>query len=158
MVRKIVWRIYDLGYTLERFGNVSAQIAAATYHWADKPPSERYGKKYARIAYQEQYGLREDAGLHRRWRNELLKPAECDIDPSFPDSPVKLRILPDLLGDRAESTQVWVNNSSGERATSQMGSFMSLRGAIEPGSCLTATVVSRTRKRNEWPSCASKLS
>ena len=113
VVRKIVWRIYDLGYTLERFGKVDAKIASTTEHWRDKPSSDRYGKKYARIAYQEQYGAKEDSGLlEESWRNDLLKPAECDIDPSFPDPPIRLKILPDMLASRTESAASWVDNSS----------------------------------------------
>lgn len=44
------------GYTLEAFGEVDQQIAALRYSdRGTRPPTERYGKKYARIAYFEQY-------------------------------------------------------------------------------------------------------
>jgi hypothetical protein len=72
---------------------------------------ERYGKKYAWIAYFEQYGLRQDEGLLKReWQEELDRPSDIDIDPSFPNDPHKLHLVEDLLGDRARDIRKWVEH------------------------------------------------
>lgn len=64
VVGQIVWRIYQLGYTLEAFAEIDKAIANVPYFGrAERPTVERYGKKYARIAYFELYGFRDDAGL-----------------------------------------------------------------------------------------------
>lgn len=110
VVGSIMWRIYQLGYTLEAFGEIDKEIA--TSHYRDRgsrPPTERYGKKYARIAYFEQYGLRKDQGLLKESRlDESGRSYDSDLDPSFPDQPPAARILGDLLGDRSASVAAWV--------------------------------------------------
>ena len=69
VVGSIIWRIYQLGYTLEAFGEVDQQIAALHYRdRGTRPPTERYGKKYAWIAYFEQYGYRKDLSLLKQSR------------------------------------------------------------------------------------------
>jgi hypothetical protein len=110
VVGQIVWRIYQLGYSLEMFDQVDKEIAGSRYSGrTDRPPTERYGKKYARIAFFEQYGLRDDAGLLQDdWNHTGERPSEHDIDPSFPDSPHKLRIIADFLGDRLRDVGTWV--------------------------------------------------
>lgn len=110
VVAQIIWRIYQLGYSLESFGEIDKDIARwQGYGRAERPHVERYGKKYAWIAYFEQYGLREDAGLLKReWREEEERPSDVDIDPSFPDEPHKLRLVENLLGDRSGDIRSWV--------------------------------------------------
>jgi hypothetical protein len=107
---QIVWRIYQLGYSLEAFGDVDKQIAAGRYRWGDERPAvDRYGKKYARIAYFEQYGFRKDAGLlDEEWHMMGERPLDADIDPSFPEHPYPMRLIGDLLGDRSRDVDMWV--------------------------------------------------
>ena len=87
--RYIRWRVFDLGWTVERFGNFDRMVNWNSGRKADKP--ERIGKKYQWIAYHEilayiadhyQYGERFGGGLEDRryegpWQ-EMLR----DIDPS----------------------------------------------------------------------------
>ena len=110
VVGQIVWRIYQLGYSLEAFGDIDQDIVRwQGYGRAERPNVERYGKKYSWIAYFEQYGLREDRGLLKReWREEEDRPSDIDIDPSFPDNPHRLRMVADLLGDRSGAVSSWV--------------------------------------------------
>lgn len=111
--QQLWWRIYDLGYSVERFGQIDALIAISdrasggdTYRHLIKP----YGKKYADIATLELAGAREDAGLLDELR---LYPGDrlsfADIDPSFsaevPNSPAFSPHL--LLGDE-ESVGGWI--------------------------------------------------
>ena len=110
LVGQIVWRIYQLGYTLEAFGNIDKEIAAERYSTREnRPVVDRYGKKYARIAYFEQYGLRRDAGLlDDKWHMIEERPSDSDIDPSFPEQPHPMRLVGDLLGDRSRDVDTWV--------------------------------------------------
>jgi hypothetical protein len=110
VVGEIIWRIYQLGYSLESFGEIDKNIARwQGYGRAERPHVERYGKKYSWIAYFEQYGLRKDAGLLKReWREEEERSSDIDIDPSFPEEPHKLRLVEDLLGDRSGDIRSWV--------------------------------------------------
>jgi hypothetical protein len=112
VVGQITWRIYQLGYTLEAFGEVDKAIADTRYFGRSERPSiERYGKKYARIAYFEQYGFREDQGLLKSdWRHSADRPSDADIDPSFPGTPRKTRLMSDFLGDRSTHIRDWVEN------------------------------------------------
>lgn len=110
VVGQIIWRIYQLGYSLEVFGEVDKHIAGLRYRTsrAERPRIERYGKKYARIAFFEQYGLREDAGLLDRQWGQDPRPSDIDIDPSFPGRPRKIRLTEDILGDRSSDIGTWV--------------------------------------------------
>lgn len=114
LIRKINWRVRNLGFRLKRFGSIDAELSAQRYRrWESPIQFERYGKKYARIAYFEQYGIRADAGLlDDEWRDETEKPGECDIDPSFPDSPIRLSLAGDFLGDRASDVGDWVRSAA----------------------------------------------
>ncbi len=116
VLRRIIWRIYDLGYSLKAFGDIDANIEFKRHRpWEKARSAERYGKKYARIAYLEQFGIREDQGLlDSEWKAGFQKPDESDIDPSFPDPPLQLKLIPDILGNRRKSVKRWVQGSSGK--------------------------------------------
>jgi len=139
VLRRIIWRIYDLGYSLNAFGTIDRNIESTRQRrWEKAKSAERYGKKYARIAYLEQFGVREDMGLLKtEWRDDFQKPSECDMDPSFPDRPPQLRLIPDILGNRKRSVKTWVQGSTGkglerfvsaERLGSQAGPWIMLDG------------------------------
>lgn len=106
---QIVWRLYELGYSLEAFSAIDSEIANQRYYGRhERPHVERYGKKYARIAYLELFGFREDNGLMKGSFYDQKRAAEIDIDPSFPNGPCKLRLIEDILGDRTATVKTWV--------------------------------------------------
>jgi hypothetical protein len=93
--RKIEWRIANLGYRSNDFQVIDRIIGSD--NWNRNSSSEgkvdRYGKKYSWIAYFEMYGYLQKKGLlPHGWQSERC--SDCDIDPSFPDSPQQW--LPEL--------------------------------------------------------------
>ena len=84
--RQIEFRIVELGYSKSLFGDIDSRIDEGNWHsrLRDGSKTDRYGKKYAWIAYFEMYGLRRDRGLLPEWR-EGERAADADIDPSFPE-------------------------------------------------------------------------
>ena len=107
---QITWRVYDLGYSLERFGSIDQEIAAdGHYSRGDRPPVERYGKKFSRIAFFELLGVRQDEGLLKDYRvAEDGRLTEVDIDPSFPENQREVRLMEDLLASCSPDTRKWV--------------------------------------------------
>ena len=82
--RQIRWRVGDLGYSDKRFAGVDGLIDSASWHSrGDRAKTERYGKKYSWIAFFEMYGVRLSQGLLPE-RDDLGRPSDPDIDPSFP--------------------------------------------------------------------------
>jgi hypothetical protein len=87
--RYILWRVFDLGWTTERFGQFDR--FAIGYHGREPSKAERFGKKYQWIAYHEILALVADNFQYRReygedgggqgyegpWQESLR-----DIDPS----------------------------------------------------------------------------
>jgi hypothetical protein len=108
----ILWRISQLGYTCEAFDNIDQQIAQTdrSGRMADGSKTERYGKKYAWIAFFELAGYRKDIGLLEE--NGEARVSVVDIDPSFPDEAEEGNINePDLLGDRNLSLEEWLEQT-----------------------------------------------
>jgi hypothetical protein len=92
------WRIYDLGYSLEKFGEIDKEIARRRYFQsfrsADSGGIDRYGKKYAWIAFFELYGLFQDRGiLTTNWKESDARPSDVDVEPSFPENPLPINPL-----------------------------------------------------------------
>lgn len=85
----ILWRIYQLGYSLDKYGVIDKNIVSNTRidrgsNYAGKV--DRYGKKYCWIAYHELLGLKMDRKEYSRdWVSEDGRSSELDIDPSFPE-------------------------------------------------------------------------
>lgn len=86
--RNLWWRIYQLGYSLEIFGDVDKEIVRDNQYgryanreiWANP-----YGRKYVLIAIHELAGFRDDNELLRSsWENKYQNLSFVDIDPSFP--------------------------------------------------------------------------
>jgi hypothetical protein len=109
------WRIYDLGYSLEKFGEIDKRIAENSFRRhgraANGGKTDRYGKKYCWIAYYEIAGFREDNGLLRRdwWESDRVRRFEVDIDPSFPEEPNNIEVIKtDFLGNRRTDLAVWI--------------------------------------------------
>jgi hypothetical protein len=108
---EILWRIHDLGYSLDRFGEIDSRIADSRHRYRPDT-AERYGKKYSWIAFYELWGFRGDQGLleEKPWRGQDPHPEEIDIDPSFPEQPREENPLEvDILGKRHPDAVRWVD-------------------------------------------------
>ena len=110
------WRIYDLGFSLENFGEIDQWISRENsnlgrYH--EHPRKiDRYGKKYSWIAFFELAGFRQDNGLLSDG-SEDAHIVNTDIDPSFPDEHREYNFVrEDFLGDREAPTEQWVLKTS----------------------------------------------
>ena len=110
----IYWRIYDLGFSLENFGEIDGWIAKDNFHFGrsgDGRKTDRYGKKYSWIAYFELAGFRQDQGILPNFYDHG-RCIESDIDPSFPEKHREYNLVTaGFLGDREASTEQWVLKS-----------------------------------------------
>lgn len=88
VLSQIYWRIYDLGYSLEKFGEIDKNISSDNWHYSNHENTghiDRYGKKYSWIAFYEMAGYRSDLGLLKGWEDEdEFRISDVDLDPSFP--------------------------------------------------------------------------
>jgi len=107
-VANIFWRIYDLGYSLETFGEIDKDIASI--NWSreqNRGKIDRYGKKYSWIAFYELAGFRQDQGLLYMYDEARI--SDADIDPSFPEPAQEFQVVDkDLLGDRGKLLHDWI--------------------------------------------------
>lgn len=108
----IFWRIYDLGYSSDLFGEIDGWLGGENYRKygrsANGGKTDRYGKKYSWIAFYELAGLRQDNGLLPD-RYDGPRISDADIDPSFPDEQREHNlIIVDFLGDREVSAEEWI--------------------------------------------------
>jgi hypothetical protein len=87
--RYILWRVFDLGWTTERFGQFDR--FSIGYHGRDAHKAERIGKKYQWIAYHEIIArISDNFQYHEQYGREECDRAYCgpwqinvrDIDPS----------------------------------------------------------------------------
>lgn len=87
--RYILWRVFDLGWTIERFGYFDRFTIRD--HGRDESKAERIGKKYQWIAYHEIMAMIADNFQYREWYREDDGPQSYDgpwqfhlrdIDPS----------------------------------------------------------------------------
>jgi len=110
----IFWRIYDLGYALEKFGEIDKWIARENWTFGrdrNGGKTDRYGKKYSWIAFYELCGFRKDQNLLFKWYGEEVRIADADIDPSFPQPLQEFKVVDqDLLGDRTTLLHKWIEN------------------------------------------------
>lgn len=107
------WRIYDLGYTFERFSEIDQDLSRLDTEYGGDRFERRvdgYGGKYCRVATLELAGLRGDRGLMERNRDDPEERLSfVDIDPSFPvPEPDRPMVSADFLGDRATPLQDWI--------------------------------------------------
>ena len=111
ILANVYWRIYELKFTNERFGDIDGLIAKANFHYGrsgDGRKTDRYGKKYSWIAYFELAGFRQDQGILPDFYDHG-RCIETDIDPSFPDKHREYNLVrEDFLGDREASTEQWI--------------------------------------------------
>ncbi|WP_448005998.1 hypothetical protein [Agromyces bauzanensis] len=85
--KQIADRIGRLGYRMSEFEDVDRIIANYSGRRGDSVRTDRYGKKYAWIAYFEMYGLRSRSGLIKDYPRLEPRSTDIDIDPSFPAEP-----------------------------------------------------------------------
>jgi hypothetical protein len=107
------WRIYELGYSLERFGAVDGLLLNESYRRSSKADggwTDGYGRKYSWIATCELAGYRDDLGLLRsEWDLGYENWTYVDLDPSFPEELAEHRLVHgDLLGDRQTPLTEWI--------------------------------------------------
>ena len=104
------WRIYKLGYSLNRFGEIDKDIARYRWFLRDGNKVDRYGKKYCWIAFYEIAGYREDKGiLKNEWRRDTERTSDVDIDPSFPELPSECKVVKSsFLGDKSQDLEQWI--------------------------------------------------
>lgn len=108
---KIERRIFDLGYSKDKFQETDREIGRYSYRGSDEHKVDRYGKKYSWIAYFEMWGVRQALKQLPEWRSEK-RPSDCDIDPSFPKRPPQWTPpIPDMFGDLTIDTTSWVGGN-----------------------------------------------
>jgi hypothetical protein len=108
---KILWRILNLGWNKEVFGEIDKSIESGrdSHNRQDNNINkiDRYGKKYSWIAYFEIAGWLEDIGKNKKLYIEQ-RTWDLDIDPSFPEPCITQKIVEtDLLGNHQIQTQNW---------------------------------------------------
>ena len=88
LLRNIYWRMRDLGFSGISFSEIDKTISNLNNYYYPKSgigKVDRYGKKFAWIAYFELAGYRLDQELIKEWKKDRL--FEYFIDPSFPKPP-----------------------------------------------------------------------
>lgn len=108
---QILWRIEQLGWSIELFKKVDSSITNENYYpriGGEAKKIERYGKKYSWIAFFEMYGLLHDQGKLENWQERT---SSVDIDPSFPERVTKHYLTKvDLLRDPKMDIKDWIAN------------------------------------------------
>jgi len=140
--RQIEYRIVQLGYKGSSFGEIDDELNKMSWRTGrtERPKTERYGKKYAWIAYFEMHGVRLDEGLLPEWRADE-RPSDADIDPSFPE-PARIwrPPLPDLFTGAPAEPRAWITDGPTpdydhllhlEEVDGQRGPWVLLNGFIE---------------------------
>lgn len=116
VLSNLYWRIFDLGYKEDIFGEIDQEIYQGNSwhrkHNDDAGKTDRYGKKYSWIAYFELAGFYQDLGLLGE-TSETPRLPGVDIDPSFPNEPSNFELVKnDFLGDRRRPREDWIQNGS----------------------------------------------
>jgi hypothetical protein len=103
-------RIWQLGWRAEPFGAIDERIASDDWRRGradERPRTERYGKKYSRIAYYELAGRLSDAGQASQKGWHRLEVAH-EFDPTFPADPPQLAAgLPRWASQPPEDDRAW---------------------------------------------------
>ncbi|NVM55358.1 MAG: hypothetical protein HWN66_16750 [Candidatus Helarchaeota archaeon] len=108
------WRIYSLGYSLDKFGDIDKEIAGYSFYRFGRAVNEgkvdKYGKKYCWIAFYEIAGYRKDKGLLEGRLTKLGERfSDTDIDPSFPEKPQEVKIIEkDYLKGDPKDLAKWI--------------------------------------------------
>ena len=105
---KILWRVYDLGWSYQKFKNVEESIDSGRHHFSRSERSriERYGKKYSWISYYELAGQLSDESKLEYYGDTRFT---TDIDPFFPDKNKDSEIaVYEFVSDESITTNEWI--------------------------------------------------
>lgn len=108
---QILWKVYDLGWCEDRFGDLDKRISSLShYSRYESAKVERYGKKYSWIAYYQMAGKLLDSDQLEFWGRRFIE----GIDPFFPSRSLKTYPFGEkmYLGDKGLATEKWINNSA----------------------------------------------
>jgi hypothetical protein len=120
----MMWRLYQLGYSLDKFGNIDKEIARnfrydRSPHYAGEV--ERYGEKYTLIAYREIFGLKMDKKEYERtWITEDGRDGEFEVDPSFPQSVKRQKIFSMKLTSGPKDIKKWMTQKNPPNITPRL--------------------------------------
>ena len=146
--KQILWRIYDLGYSLQAFSKIDQQIAHRGFYeeqaGRESTKAERYGKKYAWIAFYEVAGYRQDLGLLPRGEERI---SDADIDPSFPERPESKLIFTDPWIKHESTVRDWLY-SNYQPAVEDHLLMRSLNGLNGPWVMIDGYVNRRSKGKN----------
>ncbi len=110
----IFWRIYNLGYSLDKFGEIDKAIMQNRYRFGRRTNGgkiDRYGKKYSWIAFFELAGYRNDLGLLNKYYGDEGRIPDIDIDPSFPEKTKEIDFIrEEFLGDSEINVNEWITH------------------------------------------------
>mgnify|MGYP006283031209 CR=1 FL=1 len=138
LMRNIFWRIYDLGYSLDKFGEIDKYVSQRRRRERRIKNKlhrdylvEKYGEKYSWIAFCELVGYKKDQGHINSYPSEARWDGS-DIDPSFPEKPLELQIIEeDFLGDRRLNVFNWIDSAEEPEMTNHL-STQEIRGNSGP--------------------------
>lgn len=108
----MMWRLYQMGYSLDRFGEIDKDIERNRRYdrgsgYAGK--TERYGEKYSLIAYREIMGAKLDKKLlDKWWVNEDGRDGSIELDASFPESHKPKRLFSKQLTSGPSEIKQWM--------------------------------------------------
>ena len=110
-VRGVVWA---LGWRRATFEALDSRIAEDAYRYGrgNRPPAERYGKKYGWIGFFTYAGVLEECGQFPRKNSPF---SHTDIDPSFPEKPPTDGDTPvpeAWLSPSVKNHETWVREST----------------------------------------------
>jgi len=109
--RRIVERMLDLGYDPDKFATVDSSISRRDGFSRDAKKVDRYGKKYAQIAYLEMWGVRESRALLPDYRSGE-RVSDAGIDPTFPAAPAEWSPkLLDVFSAAPREPSEWMGSS-----------------------------------------------
>lgn len=107
---QIIWRIHGMGFREDEFKYIDAEIGRSAFSDERENRVDRYGKKYSWIAYFEMYGVKESQRKLSEWRLRE-RTSDCDIDPSFPKTPVLWTPpMPDFFSGCHSGFPDWLRN------------------------------------------------
>ncbi len=128
---QILWRVEQLGWSIDLFKNVDSSIENEHYYpriGGDAKKIERYGKKYSWIAFFEMSGLLQDQGMLENW---IERTSYVDIDPSFPERVTRDHLITvDFLGDPEMDMKEWIANGPSPNVDPylQLGEVQQVKG------------------------------
>jgi hypothetical protein len=143
VIGQLRWRMYDLGYEFDSFGELDVRtdtVVPMPPAFEPKPHVERFGHKYAWIAFCELYGWRCDREVLPAGGEALPRPSGMDLDASFPDPPGDQRaVAHEFLPDRSMPLREWVERGPAPDISSLLV-LQELRGKHGPWILLDANI------------------